>query len=347
MGKHAAAADAQHPTEVTLERVAEALRGLGFASVQRDDAPDRLVVAALSFTAAVWIDYRQPMALVVDTAERIPTDFEHATALARFINTWNHDRVGPAASYRLAESGDFTVRMRRPIHIKHGLTDEQLGAELVDTLAHAASFSTKLRTRFLDAALDHLLPPQLLRLQDAEVLNGRHPSLRHLPRGGREDIVSAPELFAPLDAASRPVAPETLAGVLDSLDFRYAMNESGIIATGVNGVPFALTVDGDSDETYARVTGMWDTGLDADEEFLRLWLVCNDVNERATGAAAYLHEFDGRLHMHAEATMLATAGAAAEQVEEFTVSSMAACLASIDYVSQLVSGRSAVEWPNT
>ena len=134
MGKHAAAADAQHPTEVSLERVAEALRGLGFASVQRDDAPDRLVVAALSFTAAVWIDYRQPMALVVDTAERIPTDFEHATALARFINTWNHDRVGPAASYRLAESGDFTVRMRRPIHIKHGLTDEQLGAELVDTL---------------------------------------------------------------------------------------------------------------------------------------------------------------------------------------------------------------------
>ena len=51
--------------------------------------------------------------------------------------------------------------------------------------------------------------------------------------------------------------------------------------------------------------------------------------------------------MHAEATMLATAGAAAGQVEEFTVSSMAACLASIDYVSQLVSGRSAVEWPNT
>ena len=344
MGKHAAPAGDQRAAEVTLERAAALLEGLGFEPLVR---PDRLVLGAHAFTASLWVDYTRPICLVVDTTDRVPTDFEHAGPLARFINTWNHDRVGPCASYRLMESGDLRVGMRRGIHIKHGLSDDQLAAELVDAFEHAAAFYQRLRERFLDVGLDQPLPPQLMRAQDTEALLGRHPSRRHLPRGGREDIVSAPELFAPLDAALRPVAPETLAGVLDSLDFRYAMNESGIIATGVNGVPFALTVDGDSDETYARVTGMWDTGLDADEEFLRLWLVCNDVNERATGAAAYLHEFDGRLHLHAEATMLATAGAAAEQVEEFTVSSMAACLASIDYVSQLVSGRSAVEWPNT
>ena len=86
----------QRPGEVTLERVAAVLEGLGFEPMVR---PDRLVIGAHAFTVALWVDYSRPMSLVIDTAERIPTDFEHAGALARFINTWNHDRVGPCLLY--------------------------------------------------------------------------------------------------------------------------------------------------------------------------------------------------------------------------------------------------------
>ena len=345
MGKHAAPVGRQRPGEVTLERAAAVLEGLGFNPLVR---PDRLVIGAHAFTVALWIDYARPMALVIDTAERIPTDFEHAGALARFINTWNHDRVGPWASSRLMESGDVCARMRRGVHIKHGLSDDQLAAELADTLEHAAAFYRQLRERFLDASLDQSLPPQLMRAQDTEVLLGRHPSLRHLPRGGRREVSTAPELFKDVDGPAGVIAPadiRDLTAALDELEFRYGVGEDGVIATGVNGVAFALTIDGEPGPRYARVTGMWDTGRDALDAFLPLWLVCNDVNERTCATAAYLHEFDGAAHMHAESTMLVAEGAAPEQVGEFVVSAMAACLAAIDHVSQQTAGHSVVDWP--
>ena len=234
----------QRPGEVTLERAAAVLEGLGFNPLVR---PDRLVIGAHAFTVALWIDYARPMALVIDTAERIPTDFEHSAALARFINTWNHDRVGPWASFRLMESGDLCARMRRGVHIKHGLSDDQLAAELADTLEHAAAFYRQLRERFLDASLDQPLPPQLMRAQDTEVLLGRHPSLRHLPRGGRREVSTAPELFKDVDGPAGVIAPadiRDLTAALDELEFRYGVGEDGVIATGVNGVAFALTIDG-------------------------------------------------------------------------------------------------------
>lgn len=159
---------------------------------------------------------------------------------------------------------------------------------------------------------------------------------------------TAPELFKDVDGPAGVIAPadiRDLTAALDELEFRYGVGEDGVIATGVNGVAFALTIDGEPGPRYARVTGMWDTGRDALDAFLPLWLVCNDVNERTCATAAYLHEFDGAAHMHAESTMLVAEGAAPEQVGEFVVSAMAACLAAIDHVSQQTAGHSVVDWP--
>lgn len=159
---------------------------------------------------------------------------------------------------------------------------------------------------------------------------------------------AAPELFKDVDGPAGVIAPadiRDLTAALDELEFRYGVGEDGVIATGVNGVAFALTIDGEPGPRYARVTGMWDTGRDALDAFLPLWLVCNDVNERTCATAAYLHEFDGAAHMHAESTMLVAGGAAPEQVGEFVVSAMAACLAAIDHVSQQTAGHSVVDWP--
>ena len=187
-----------------------------------------------------------------------------------------------------------------------------------------------------------------MRAQDTEVLLGRHPRLRHLPRGGRQEVTTAPELYKEVEGPAGEIAPvdiSNLTDALEQLDFRYGVGEDGVIATGVNGVAFALTIDGEPGPRYARVTGMWDTGRDALEAFLPLWLVCNDVNERTCATAAYLHEFDGAAHMHAESTMLVAEGAALEQVGEFVISAMAACLAAIDHVSQQTAGHSVVDWP--
>lgn len=353
MGKHSAPREGQPepqpPGTVTLERAAAALDSLGFESIQR---PDRLVVGAYAYTATLWIHHERPLMLAFDAQDRIPTDFEHAGKIARFINTWNHDHVGPFASYRLMESGDLRVAMRRGVHIKHGLNDDQLVADLADTFTHAALFFQSLRERFLPAGWDQPLPPAVTRAQDFEALLGRHPVARHLPRGAERDFSHAPELYASApDGPSnrlRPASAEMFAAALDALSFTYAVDEDGVVATGVNGVPFALTLERGSDGArYARVTAMWDSGLDADHDFLQLWLMCNDVNERSTAHSVYLHEFDGTMHVHAEATALVAAGVTEEQVGEFVLSSMVAGLAAVDYISRTAVGQSAVQWPNS
>ena len=134
------------------------------------------------------------------------------------------------------------------------------------------------------------------------------------------------------------VTLERAAAVLEGLGFNPLVRPDRLVI-GAHAFTVALWID------YARVTGMWDTGRDALDAFLPLWLVCNDVNERTCATAAYLHEFDGAAHMHAESTMLVAEGAAPEQVGEFVVSAMAACLAAIDHVSQQTAGHSVVDWP--
>lgn len=361
MGKHSAPGNPPAPTEVTLERAAAVLASLGFevtSTTDQIDQVDRLVVGAHGFSSVLWMHHERPLMLVVDTTERIPTDFSHATALAKFINTWNHDRLGPVASYRLNDAGDFRVATRRGIRATHGLTDDQLAGELADAFEHAALFSTRLRERFLDARLDQPLPQQLMRAQDAELLLGRHPSSRHMARGATRDVTQAPELFddsgGPADTALRPVDTTALTRTLEAVEFVYAVDhgkdgDSGndsVVATGVNGVPFALTVDGDPNIAhYARVTAMWNTGLDAGDEFLSTWLLCNDVNERSSSTSAYLHEYEGTLHLHAESTLWAGAGASRQQLGQFVVSSLVSGLATVDHLSRQVQGHSAVQWP--
>lgn len=336
------------PGAITLERVAAALDSLGFDSHQR---PDRLVVGAYAYTATCWIHHERPLMLVIDAQDRVPTEFEHASSIARFINTWNLDHVGPFASYRLMESGDLRVAMRRGIHIKHGLSDDQLVADLADTFTHAALFFQSLRERFLPAGWDQPLPPSVSRAQDFDALLGRHPSARHLPLGAERDVSHAPEMFSPateeVAGLVREAAPEMFGAALDSLSFTFAVDEEGVVATGVNGVPFALTFEGGGNGArYARVTAMWDAGLETDRDFLQLWLTCNDVNERSAANSVYLHDVDGTLHVHAESTALVAAGVSQEQVGEFVLSSMVAGLAAVDYVSRTAVGRSAVQWPN-
>lgn len=357
MGKHGPGDDTRGigdiPTEVTLERVLSALEGLGFDALE---GTDRVVVPAHFHTATVWVNHEKPLMLVVDSQQRVPVDFEHGAPLARFINEWNHDHVGPSASYRLADAGDFDVRLRSGIRTKHGLTDEQLLLELADCLEHMASFSLQLRERFLPIGFDHPLPPTLLRAQDTEVLLGRHPRERHLPRGGSQAIGDAPDPFS--RAPREPDHPDSVVGLLptqrvgmdevedtfDTLDFAYALTPEEVLATGINGVPFAVCIDA---ESYVRVTSMWDTGRTQPADFLPLWLICNGVNEMSSGLRAYLHELDGSLHVHVETTCMVGAGLSPGQLHNYMLTSLVAVLGAVDAISTQIQGTSAVRWPTS
>ncbi|MDY5785002.1 YbjN domain-containing protein [Corynebacterium sp.] len=340
------------PAEVTLERVARAARTLGFEISSR---PDRVVVSTHTFIATAWISYEKPLMLVIDCTQRIPIDFGFSPALATFLNTWNHDRVGPTASYRLNDSGDIDVHLRSGIRTRHGLTDEQLLEELCDAFEHMAAFSLQLREGFLPVEFDQPLPPTLIRAQDADALLGRHPSSRHLPRGQQLDVDGAPDYYAAdevgddddsdtgiaaRETRTQPVSMAELEDVFETLDFAYSVTDDDVVATGVNGIPFAACIDADD---YARITAMWDTGRT--EGFLPLWLMCNSVNERCAGLRAYLHTFDGAYHLHVETTCLINRGMTSSQLHNFVLSSLVAILGAVDAVSTQCNGHSVVNWP--
>lgn len=336
------------PAEVTLARAAEALEGLGFEPLQR---PDRLVGSAYAYIATVWESFDAPLSLVVDCSQRIPVEFERAGELAAFLNTWNHDRIGPVASAHLMDTGDFEVHLRASVRTKHGLNDDQLASELADCMEYCAAFSVELRSRLVPPEWDHPLPPPLSRAQDAEALLGRHPSERHLPRGGEAEVFEAPDSFAGPSGDQRDIVRAVelarLEEAFDLLDFSYGLTPQDVIATGVNGVPFAACLDGDAGHRYARVTAMWDADVPADRGFMPLWLMCNDFNEQAVGVRTYLHEFAGDLHLHAESTVLASAGLSDDQLNAFVVTSLVSILGAVDAISTECDGTSVVNWPSS
>ncbi|AWB84318.1 hypothetical protein [Corynebacterium liangguodongii] len=342
MGSHnsPAARFGAQPEEVTLARVGAALTGLGFDVIE---AGDRLVVPTYAFIATAWISYDRPLMLAIDFTERIPIEFERSHELARFINRWNLEKVGPTASYRLMDSGDFQVSMRLGVHAKCGLTDEQIMAEAMDAFQHAAAFSTQLREGFLPIEFDQPLPPALARAQDTEALLGRHPSERHLPRGGHADAACAPDAFeAQADDPCEPIDLGSVGDTLDMLDFSYPPPDQGAITTSVNGIPYAFYVDA---ETYVRVAAMWETGCSFDVGFLPLWLACNDINEQFVGLRAYVLEDAGDLDLHVETTCIITEGLGAAQRHNFIISSLVSTLGAVDALSTDVRGTTAVQWP--
>ena len=318
--------------EVTLERVAEAFSSLGLEALSR---PDRAVVGLPAATITVWISYQRPQTLVVDAVDRIPTAFEAAPALSRWCNQWNRDQLGPVASCRLTDAGDFRVRLRSAIPIRHGLSDSQLLTFLAHYYGQLQSFSTQLRAQTLPIGFDTPLPPALMRAQDHQALV-REPLLIDAP-------LHAPDIYTatPTPVFAQPVDLVALKESLEALDFSYAVTD-GVIATGVNGVTFALMVDAG---THIRVASMWDTGLSEDSAFFSTWLACNDVAERALGVSVYLHEDLETLHVQAETSLLIEDGLSDQQRDNFVITAILSCLGAIDRASVIISGATHVQWP--
>ncbi|WP_070463627.1 YbjN domain-containing protein [Corynebacterium sp. HMSC29G08] len=318
--------------EVTLTRVAAALHGLGFDTLTR---PDRVVVGLPTATLTVWISYQRPQTLVLDAVDRIPTAFEAATDLAQLCNQWNRDQLGPVASCRLLDAGDFRVRLRSAIPIRYGLSDAQLLTFLANFCEQQQGFATQLRAHTLPIGFDTPLPPALMRSQDHQAL------LKELLLD--DAAFHAPDLYTPPPALSmpKPVDLEALKTSLEALEFSYAVTD-GVIATGVNGVTFALMVDTGA---YIRVASMWDTGLHERSAFLRTWLACNDVTDHALGTGVYLHKDLATLHVQAEASLPIVNGLSDQQRDNFVITAILSCLAAMDRVSVIVSGATYVQWP--
>lgn len=342
MGRHNAADGHAEPAAqaVTLYRVARTLDSLGMDFLEGND---RIVVPFPTHTCTIWIDDTKPRRLVVDSQLRVPVDFMAGGDLGCFINTWNQDHLAGTASYRLEDSGDYSVRMRAVAFIRCGLTHDQLSGELENFFDHAAHFTTQASSRFHDISFDAPLPPALLRLLDNQLLAGRHPQGRHLPAGMSESRQGLTDDFpVPDDHPVEDVVIDDLSESLLHLGFVATPPHDGIITARVNGISFGVCIDGG---TYARVTAVWDSGRETDSSWTALAAVCNDVNEARRGTSVWVADDDGDAHVYAEACCRVADGLTVDQLNQFVVAALASLLSVLDDISVQFSGRSAVDWP--
>lgn len=327
-------------SDVDIPRVFRALTRLGYSG---ESSFDRVVVPAHDYIATVWIHHMAPLSLVVDTELRVPVELDHASALAEFLDGWNQERIGPSASYALTGAGNLLVRTRQAAPVKCGMTDAQLLSFLTGAFHMRGAFSDELHD---ELSLDDdptALPATLLREQDHEALHRRSPQARHLPDDDELPVLGVPELAdiwpdEPVEAFTL----EHLVESLDLLDFTYEVGSEDIVATAVNGVGFALCVDGG---VFFRITGGWITDFDPADDFLDVWLALNDHNEKAVATNAYTRSEGGAMLIHVEAALDVSQGTALDQRSNFVITSMVNILSAMDSLSRQTSGASIVEWP--
>ena len=85
--------------------------------------------------------------------------------------------------------------------------------------------------------------------------------------------------------------------------------------------------------------------VNADEdEFTRLFLICNDWNLISHSATAYCRANDDGLHVHVDVPTLIGAGLSQEQLQRVLSQSLDAILHAIDEIAREFCGSSPVKW---
>lgn len=229
-----------------------------------------------------------------------------AAELSRFITTWNADCLYPTALLDYDEAGSLVLCGQSHFTTGTAPTHDQLAA-------------------FVPAAL-----------RGAEVLMS--VATREFPALAQE-----PELLlAQDDAASPPaVTLDFLAATLPQIgiDSFHSDGEICLFAL-VNSIACTFTLDSGPS---LIITGRW--ALNADEdEFTRLFLICNDWNLISHSATAYCRANDDGLHVHVDVPTLIGAGLSQEQLQRVLSQSLDAILHAIDEIAREFCGSSPVKW---
>ncbi len=444
------------PAPVTLTRVYVAAESYGFHSYI---GADRLVFPWRDHLVTVWLDDRDPLALVFDTDLRIMLEMGDIGELAPLVNEWNRERLGPTLSLRVGDAGEVTVHTRSSLLVGTGLSDEQLAEAVRGAMETSLLAVTHLAASFPELALpDSSDPSEELEIhrneQDTEAVDGPLPRDRHrrliddpdddatveellasLPTEDEEDedggdgsdepwsdhrprsvwrrdggasSMEQPGLFPiepfesnedtpPLfhleditDADGRtrrtrrvdgwddfsgadgvkdvyadeevsptmnkhhehhdetspqlpePVTVDRIRDVLMDLGVEKTQGGDEVIVAWINDVLFGFFVD--NGPSYL-VKGHWDPNMDPENDFLRMFLLCNDWNEASVSTKAFCHEDNDGLQVRVEFTAPVGEGLNDAQLEHNTAVAINQVLNAIDSISTDATGESAVQWP--
>lgn len=156
-------------------------------------------------------------------------------------------------------------------------------------------------------------------------------------------LAQEPELLlAQDDAASPPaVTLDFLATALPQIGIdRFHSDGEICLFALVNSIACTFTLDSGPS---LIITGRWDLNADEDE-FTRLFLICNDWNRANHSATAYCRASDDGLHVHVDVPTLTGAGLHQGQLLRVLSQSLDAILHAIDDIAREFCGSSPVKW---
>lgn len=190
------------PVPVTLTRVYVAAESFGFNC---HIGADRLVFPWRDHVVTVYLDDREPRALVFDSQLRGAVTMGEIAELAGEINEWNRERLGPTLSLRIGDDGRVLVRSRAAV-----LVDQELGDEQLADIVRCAMETSVLAVGTLTLSFPELenpdagiFPDEVQDRQEAEALDGPLPRDRHrrqVPEvDGMDEEAAVSQLLAALD----------------------------------------------------------------------------------------------------------------------------------------------------
>lgn len=254
----------------------------------------------------VFVSQADDVVVHLHTTLRGAVDLGEAAALSRFITAWNADCLYPTAVLDYDEAGLLVLSGQS--HFSTGT------APMHDQLA-----------AFVPAALN-----------GAEVLIS--VATREFPTLAQE-----PELvLAPDDAAIQPAFTlDLLAAALPQIGIdRFHSDGEICLFALVNSIACTFTLDSGPS---LIITGRWDLNADEDD-FTRLFLICNDWNRADHSATAYCRSTDDGLHIHVDVPTLTGAGLNQGQLLRVLSHSLDAILHAIDDIAREFCGSSPVKW---
>ncbi|GAB3940805.1 YbjN domain-containing protein [Corynebacterium tapiri] len=323
-------------SEVTLDRIRAAATYMGLPVVEAENS---VVVPAETHVTVITVQEESPRTLSFTSRARHSAALADIAELAQLCNEWNHDRLGPTATLVVGDDGSVEVVARVSVLVVDGLSD----AQVLDHMQLYESTS-KLFFRELSNARPEFsdLSPDQRETQDQDAAKR---SIGHRQHRGVEDSVLRNAVQQEEDTVESSIKPVTLDRILTSLESlgitRVQRDPEGLMAW-INGIAFGFFVD---NGPSFLVKGHWDPGLDPENDALRIFLLCNDLNCEKPLLKAYTHTDDDGLQVRIEYTASVVQGLNDDQLDSHVMHALNLILHALDDISRDATGSSAVDWP--
>ncbi|WBT07977.1 YbjN domain-containing protein [Corynebacterium sp. SCR221107] len=305
----------QTPEFVDQGMIIRCLEELGFHfDITMGAVSDRIEVPWPNHDLLIRFEDDFARVLCVDATMTGRVDLSMVNSVAELIADWNGQRVNPAAVLHIDDDGSIRVNFRSTLAVDRGASFDQVCAFLQITADASALASDLFGERF----------PELTQP-------------RHSRKSTFDDVDALID-----DSTPEPVDLERVRTSLGELGISKTQGDDVALLAWVNSILIGFFIES---SPSLLVKGHWDSDLDAERDFMRCFLVCNEWNEDHITTKAFCTQDEQGLQLRVE--YVCDTGAGLNDVQLLHNLSLAVhhILKCIDHLSREISGTPAVDWP--